>query len=62
MGADAAVPFSDHADFDQLIEYVERAKPSRVYTMHGTSEFARQLRSRGVEAEHLGRHQMSLFD
>ena len=62
MGADVAIPFSDHADFDQLIEYVERARPSRVYTMHGTSEFARQLRSREVEAEHLGRHQMSLFD
>ena len=62
MGADAAIPFSDHADFDQLMEYVERSKPSRVYTMHGTSEFARQLRRQGIEAEHLGRHQMSLFD
>ena len=62
MGADEAIPFSDHADFDQLMEYVERAKPSRVLTMHGTSEFARQLRRRGIEAEHLGRHQMSMFD
>ena len=62
MGADAAIPFSDHADFEQLIEYVERANPGRVYTMHGTSEFARQLRRRGIEATHLGRHQMSLFD
>lgn len=62
MGADEAIPFSDHADFDQLIEYVERSKPSRVFTMHGTSEFARQLRRRGIEAKHLGRHQMSLFD
>ena len=62
MGADEAIPFSDHADFDQLMEYVELAKPSRVLTMHGTSEFARQLRRRGIEAEHLGRHQMSMFD
>ncbi len=62
MGADEAIPLSDHADFDQLLEYVEVARPTQVYSLHGTSELARELRRRGINAQHLGDHQMSLFD
>jgi len=48
---DAAFPLSDHADYDDLIRYVELVKPERVLTLHGfAAEFARDLRDRGIEA------------
>ena len=50
-GADAAFPLSDHADYDDLLLYVERVQPRRVYTLHGfAAAFARDLRALGVEA------------
>ncbi len=52
---DAAFPLSDHADFADLLRFVELVQPKRVYTVHGfTEEFARTLRERGVEAWALG--------
>jgi Cft2 family RNA processing exonuclease len=53
FGADEAIPMSDHADFEELNEYVDRARPSKIYTVHGGPEFARHLRARGFRAEHL---------
>ena len=48
---DAAFPLSDHADYNDLIRYVDLVRPKRVLTLHGfASEFARDLRQRGVEA------------
>lgn len=48
---DAAFPLSDHAGYDDLLKYVELVRPQRVLTLHGyASEFARDLRERGVEA------------
>jgi ATP-dependent DNA ligase I len=48
---DAAFPLSDHADYDDLLRYVELVQPKRVLTLHGfAAEFARDLRGRGVEA------------
>ena len=48
---DAAFPLSDHADYSDLLRYVELVKPKRVLTLHGfAAEFARDLRDRGVEA------------
>ena len=48
---DAAFPLSDHADYDDLIRYVELIEPQRVLTLHGfAAEFASDLRRRGVEA------------
>ena len=32
---DAAFPLSDHADYDDLLRYVELVQPSRVLTLHG---------------------------
>lgn len=55
MGVDAAFPISDHADYDELLAYVEAVNPRRVLTLHGFArEFARDLRSRGIEAWALG--------
>jgi ATP-dependent DNA ligase I len=48
---DAAFPFSDHADYNDLVRYVDLVRPKRVLTLHGfAAEFARDLRQRGVEA------------
>src|SRR3954469_23750526 len=48
---DAAFPLSDHADYTDLVRYVELVKPKRVLTLHGfAAEFARDLRERGIEA------------
>ena len=52
-GADVAIPMSDHADFAELNDYVDRARPSRIYTVHGAPDFAKHLRGRGFHAEHL---------
>lgn len=52
---DAAFPLSDHADFPDLLTFVERVQPHRVYTVHGFAvEFAQTLRERGIEAWALG--------
>ncbi|MEP6604414.1 MAG: ATP-dependent DNA ligase, partial [Spartobacteria bacterium] len=48
---DAAFPLSDHADYPDLIRYVDLVQPKRVLTLHGfAAEFARDLRDRGIEA------------
>lgn len=52
---DAAFPLSDHADFPDLLRFVEAVKPQRVLTMHGfAAEFAATLRDRGIEAWAIG--------
>jgi DNA ligase 1 len=52
---DAAFPLSDHADYSDLLQYVELVRPRRVFTLHGyANEFAEDLRRRGVEAWALG--------
>lgn len=48
---DAAFPLSDHADYDDLLRYVDLVQPERVLTLHGfAAQFAKDLRDRGVEA------------
>jgi DNA ligase-1 len=54
FGADAAFDLSDHCDFDELVELVERSRADQVYTVHGyTEDFARHLRKRGIRASAL---------
>jgi len=54
FGADAAFDLSDHCDFDELMEVVERSGADQVYTVHGyTEDFARHLRKRGIRASAL---------
>ncbi len=53
-GRDAMFPMSDHAGFDDLVEFVARVRPRRVFTLHGfASEFASHLRSLGFDASAL---------
>ena len=48
---DAAFALSDHADYNDLLRYVELVRPRRVFTLHGfAASFARDLRERGIEA------------
>lgn len=48
---DAVFPWSDHAGYDELIDYVKLVNPDRVLTLHGyAAEFAHDLRRLGVEA------------
>jgi DNA ligase-1 len=52
--ADVLIPWSDHADFPELLDHVADVAPKRVVTMHGYSrDFARILTARGVAAEAL---------
>ena len=52
---DAAFPLSDHADFPDLLRFVEAVQPKRVLTLHGfAQDFARTLRERGIEAWAIG--------
>jgi putative mRNA 3-end processing factor len=55
-GFDALFPLSDHADFQQLMDYVKQAKPKLVVTMHGfEKEFAGYVQRRlGIAARPLG--------
>jgi Cft2 family RNA processing exonuclease len=55
VGAEHLIPYSDHADFEELIEIVERCGARRVDVVHGYTEaFARILTLRGIEAQPLG--------
>jgi len=51
----AAFPLSDHADFPDLLRFVELVQPRRVVTLHGFArEFAQTLRERGWDALAVG--------
>jgi Cft2 family RNA processing exonuclease len=60
---DAVLPLSDHADYAELLEFVDAVGPRKVFTMHGsTAALAASLRRRGVDAWSLsGSDQLELF-
>jgi Cft2 family RNA processing exonuclease len=62
-GADAAFCLSDHADYQDLLAYVDQVAPERVYTVHGyATEFAGDLRRLGYDAHALDEaDQLELF-
>jgi Cft2 family RNA processing exonuclease len=55
MGVDEAFPFSDHADFEELMTFVKGCDPEVVYTHHGSAEtLADEIKRRlGIEARSL---------
>jgi len=56
-GIDASIPLSDHADYGQLVELVERVDPERTFVLHGyAEEFAADLRARGYDAHAVAGH------
>jgi len=50
-GADHAIALSDHADFDELLEFVRTVNPTKVYCTHGLDEFPAHLRKIGFDAK-----------
>lgn len=63
LGVDVALPLSDHAGFDQLVDYALRSGARRVLTVHGhAEELAEELRRRGLAAQALDHvRQLDLF-
>ncbi len=62
LSVDVTLPFSDHADFDELMAFVDRARPAKVYCVHGFSDFVHHLRRRGIDAQWLTPNpQLELF-
>jgi putative mRNA 3-end processing factor len=54
MNLDRAFPLSDHCDFQELVSFVKKCSPSKIYTVHGFStEFATYLQRLGFDAESL---------
>ena len=50
-GAERLIPYSDHADFDELLSLVQQSAPKHVDVVHGyTVPFAKILQTRGYSA------------
>jgi Cft2 family RNA processing exonuclease len=61
-GTDHILPLSDHADFDQLLETIDRVDPEIVYCTHGPTSFVDHVRAHGRRAVVLGeKEQLTLF-
>ncbi len=62
LGVDHALPLSDHADYDDLLETVRRVEPTEIFCTHGPPGFAEHLCDLGFNAYPLnGRLQRRLF-
>lgn len=49
-GADEAIPMSDHADYNDLINYISTANPQKVWVINGAAKFINYLKKEGFEA------------
>ena len=53
--ADVLIPYSDHADFHELLMLIEECRPAQIDIVHGyTAALARILRQRGYNAREAG--------
>jgi putative mRNA 3-end processing factor len=50
LGVDHAIALSDHADYDELFDAVERVAPKVIYCTHGPASFVECLRAAGHNA------------
>ncbi len=53
FGADISLPFSDHADYTELQQYVVESGATQVYTVNGLPHLAKHLTEMGIAAQHL---------
>ncbi|MFX1253889.1 MAG: MBL fold metallo-hydrolase [Promethearchaeota archaeon] len=51
-GFDEYITWSDHADFQELMRFVEKVNPSEIWTFADNSHFAEKLKVRGYNAYH----------
>lgn len=64
LGVDRILPLSDHAGFEDLVEYAIQSGARAVHTFHGHAhDLAEALRARGLEAHPIGEahRQLELF-
>ncbi|HGY54784.1 MAG TPA: hypothetical protein ENK44_03690 [Caldithrix abyssi] len=50
FNVDEAIPISDHADFNELLHFVEQVRPKEIYCTHGSRDFISVLRNAGFKA------------
>ena len=61
-GVDEVIPLSDHADYEQLLRYIELAEPREVLLNHGWKDFVWRLKRMGINASYLeANEQLALF-
>jgi Cft2 family RNA processing exonuclease len=53
FGVDKVIPMSDHADYEQLLKFVDNVKPEIVYCTHGMKSFVDTLKTEGFNAYEL---------
>lgn len=59
---DHALPLSDHADFDELLETAERVAAREIFCVHGPRDFIGHLRAAGFNAKPVhGCYQTRMF-
>jgi hypothetical protein len=64
LGLDRILPMSDHAGFEDLVEYAIQSGARSVQTFHGHAhDLAEALRERGMDAHAIGEghRQLDLF-
>ncbi len=60
-GSNYSLPISDHADHDELINFVKAVNPENVITIYGFDrEFAEELRKDGFKAQAIGDQQVDI--
>ncbi len=63
LKVDEVLPFSDHADYDELIRFALNSNAREIYCTHGFDQFVFDLRDNGLNARALIRSpQLDLFD
>ena len=51
---DYSIVLSDHCDYNELVDLIKKAKPEKIYTVHGfVDEFANDLTKMGFDAQPL---------
>jgi Cft2 family RNA processing exonuclease len=53
FGVDVVMPFSDHADFDELLGYIKNVGAEKIYCTHGDRGFVKTLQALNYNAEYL---------
>ena len=63
LGMDLVLPYSDHADFEELLEFAGNSRAQEIYCTHGQDDFVTILKQKGFNARLLiPPPQISLFD
>ena len=51
---DYSIALSDHCDYNELVDFIKKAQPEKIYTVHGfVEEFANTLTKMGFDAQPL---------